>query len=272
MLKANYRWPIVVFLMELRNLFAYRADFWVNFVGRTFFTLSIAYFLWQSIFTATGKEEISGLNMSYMIFYYLVAPMIFRIQQGQNIGFLSREIYDGGLNKYLLYPLNVKTYKLMTYLSHALFYLLQLLLILILYKLFFFDESIYTFSLVNSILFIFIIAINSISFYYLFSITELSAFWFDNIWSLGVILRFSCSFLGGGFIPLALFPKWSYELLQLTPFPYMIDFPFKVLQGEIGAQLFFKNLIVTIVWLLVFRALAYFVWKRGKYAYTGVGI
>lgn len=266
------KWMLDVFLMELRKLLTYRSDFWINFVGLTFFSLIIAYFLWDSIFSTTGTVEISGYTLQGMIFYYLMAPLIFRIQQGQNIGFISRDIYDGSFNKYILYPINLNQYKIATYFAHSIFFLVQIFLILGIYNIFFYDPSIYDFSFINLILFLCVILLNCLSYYYLFSICELTAFWFDNIWSLGVMLRFICSFLGGALIPLALFPEWGQEILSYTPFPYMVDFPYQVLVGNITYSQIAIKLLLTFGWLLVFRFISKIVWKKGRYAYTGIGI
>ena len=135
-------WTYQVFLLELRRRMTYRSDFWINFFGQTIFSLLIAYYLWNSIFESTGKSEMNGFTMQGMIFYYLIAPLVFRIQQGQGIGFISREIYEGGLNKYLLYPVNYFKFKLSTYLATSFFYTIQLIVILIIYQLFFFDRTI----------------------------------------------------------------------------------------------------------------------------------
>ncbi|MBT4793133.1 MAG: hypothetical protein HON90_16290 [Halobacteriovoraceae bacterium] len=270
--KSNKNWLGQVFLMELRNLIAYRADFWVNFFGQTFFSLVVAYFLWASVFEYSGQTTINGFTIQKMIFYYLMVPLIFRIQQGHGIGFLSKEIYDGNLNKFLLYPINVYSYKLMTYLATSSFYLLQLFLILLIYNLFFYDPQIYSFSLYNLIRFSFVIVLVSISFFYLYSITELLAFWFDNIWSLGVILRFTSSFLGGALIPLTFFPTSAQTILQYTPFPYLIDFPMQTLQGTLSTESFLSNALIATGWLLVFRFISTLIWKQGQYKYTGIGI
>lgn len=265
-------WIFQVFLMELRKLITYRADFWVNFFGQTLFSLTIAYFLWSSVFESSNSTIMNGFTIQGMIFYYLIVPLIFRIQQGQGIGFVSREIYDGSLNKYLLYPINLFKYKIATYYAHAAFYLLQLLLILVVYNLIFYDPSIYQFSVVNFLAFLLIVSIAVLSFFYLFTLCEFTAFWFDNIWSLGVILRFTTSFLGGALIPLAFFPTWAQEALKYTPFPYLIDFPMKALTGNLILNEFIFNLSISIFWLLVFRYISILIWNRGKYAYSGVGI
>lgn len=261
-----------VFFMELRTLMTYRADFWVNFAGLTFFALIIAYFLWSGIFDAAHKTMIKGKTLADIIFYYLVAPLIFRVQQGQNIGFLSRDIYEGSLNKYLLYPLRVNDFKLATYLANSFFFLFQLFALIIIYQLIFHSNGVYSFSFPNLLLFVFVIVLNCISYYYLFCIFELAAFWFDHIWSLGVMLRFFCSFFGGALIPLVFFPEWAQKLLYYTPFPYMIDFPFQVLMGNMHIQEFFIKLSVTLIWLFFFKFLSHLIWERGKYQYTGVGI
>jgi ABC-2 type transport system permease protein len=112
----------------------------------------------------------------------------------------------------------------------------------------------------------------ALTFFYLFTICEFMAFWFDNIWSLGVILRFLTSFLGGALIPLSFFPEWAQSILSYTPFPYLIDFPMKALTGSLTVSTFCINLSIAFAWLLVFRALSKFTWTKGKYSYSGVGM
>ncbi|MBD65804.1 MAG: hypothetical protein CME62_11395 [Halobacteriovoraceae bacterium] len=268
----NSKWIGQVFFMELRKLITYRADFWVNFFGLTFFSLTLAYFLWESIFSYTDQNEMSGFTLNQMIFYYLVTPLVFRIQQGQNIGFLSREIYDGTLNKYLLYPIDVYKYKLATYLAHSTFFTLQLIFIVFCYHLFMGENSVYSFELFPFLGFLISLIIASMTFFYMFTLAELLAFWFDNIWSLGVMLRFSSSFFGGALIPLAFFPQWAQEFLNFTPFPYLISFPYETLIGELSLSQFCLQCLISLVWLLMFRQVSLLIWRKGQYQYTGVGI
>ena len=261
-----------VFFMELRKLITYRADFWVNFIGQTILALVIAYYLWVSIFEYSQTQTLKGHNIQYMIFYYLIVPLIFRIQQGQGIRFLSREIYEGGLNKYLLYPIDIFEFKISTYFANSFFYFIQLLFILIIYNLFFYDPSIYSFSILNLTIFILTTIVSTLSFFYFFTLAELMAFWFDNTWTLGVMLRFSVSFLGGALIPLSFFPEWANQILVYTPFPYFIDFPLNCLVGSLSALAILKNLLISISWLFFFRQLCLMIWKKGQLSYSGVGI
>lgn len=261
-----------VFYMEMRKLIAYRADFWVNFIGRTFFSLVISYYLWASVYEVRGVNELNGFTLNKMILYYLVVPLMFRIQQGETIGSISREIYDGGLNKYILYPLNYYTYKITTHLANSSFYFLQLIFLLLVYNIFVHDPKVYQFDILNSFLFVIVLILASITYFALNSISEMIAFWADNIWSLGVIVRFLALFLGGGMIPLTFFPDWVQSILSYTPFPYLIHFPMQILFGEIQLQTFVFNSFILIFWFLFFLFLSNHLWQKGKFKYTGVGI
>lgn len=261
-----------VFLMELRNLLTYRADFWVNFVGQTFFSLIVAYYLWLSVFEYTDSQIMQGYTLQGIIFYYLMAPLISRIQQGQGIGFAAREIYDGQLNKYLLYPVNYYGYKFAGYFAYSCFYTGQLFLILVLYNLFFYDPTVYEFSFLGIVLFLIAMTQACLLYFFLFSLSEFLAFWFDNTWSLGVILRYGTSVLGGGLIPLKFFPEWGLDLLEYTPFPYLIDYPIQALTLDASLLTLAKSFSISCVWTLIFALASFKLWERGQYKYSGIGI
>lgn len=265
-------WKLNVFAMELRRIVTYRADFWVNFIGQTFFAIVIAYFLWSSIFDTLGTDKLNGFTMRKMIIYYLLVPLVFRIQQGQTIGSISREIYEGSLNKFLLYPINFYGYKVITHLASASFYYIQIGLIIVIYQAFFYDPEVFYLTPLKALYFTLAMLVISIAYFCLNSLSELVAFWADYIWSLGVILRFMVSFLGGALIPLTFFPAWAQEALAYTPFPYMISFPMNILLEGVEFQTFAFNMAVLVCWTLVFYAASRALWNRGRYSYTGVGI
>jgi ABC-2 type transport system permease protein len=265
-------WPWHVYTLELRKIITYRADFWINFFGQMIFTLIVSYFLWSSIFADQGVDQMQGFTLPKLVLYYLIVPLIFQIQQGETIGAISTEIYEGTLNKFIIYPINFYSYKIVTFYAHASFYLLQLTILLLGYALFFYDEAIWALSLVNLILFFLVLLVSAFCYFALNSIIELIAFWADNIWSLGVILRLVTRFAGGVLIPVAFFPDWIQTFLKYTPFPYIVTFPVDVLMGNFSMHEFFANFSILILWILVFLGLARLLWKRGKYSYTGVGM
>lgn len=263
-------WRFVV-AAEIRKILAFRSDFWITFIGQTMIQLLIARALWQSIFESSGSETMEGFTLPMMTIYYLIVPIGNRMLTGENIGFLSREIYEGSFNKYLIYPISFFQYKTLTYLTYSCFYGMQLVVIYLLYH--FFQPSGITFELLQNLC-------SGVSLFLLASFTygmlamsiELLALWADNIWSLMVMLRFFASFFGGSFVPLNFFPLWAQEALIYTPFPYLISLPIKTTMGIASIHEIGMGILMLIFWALVFMGIAKLMWSKGQLKYTGVGI
>jgi ABC-2 type transport system permease protein len=263
------RWWPSVFAMEMRKILAYRADFWITFIGQTFIQVMIARALWQSIFEAQGTGVMEGYTLETMTLYYLMVPTGIRMLTGENIGFISREIYDGTFNRYLIYPLSPFQYKGLTYLTHSFFYGLQLMLLYVLYHL------LYTGSLGhpgNLLMGVTLFMVAAMAYMMMAIILELVSLWADNIWSLIVMLRFFTSFLGGGFIPLTFFPDWAQAILHYTPFPYLISIPVRTIMGLTTFSEVAIATAILLIWALIFMMGVNLVWRKGQKSYSGVGI
>lgn len=263
-------WRFVV-AAEFRKIFAFRADFWVTFIGQTLVQLFIARALWQNIFEASGNQVMEGYTLPMMTLYYLIVPIGNRMLQGENVGFLSREIYDGSFSRYLIYPISFFHYKTLTYLSYSAFYGCQLMLVFLLYKGFIVGDltSVNVVYLVTGVL-LFMTA--SYMYAMLSVFVELFSLWADNIWSLMVMCRFFCYFFGGSFVPIAFMPTWLQKALVYTPFPYLVSLPVRTTMGLSTWQEILTGFVLLIVWSYVLKLSAKALWKRGQHRYTGVGI
>lgn len=255
--------------MEIRKILAYRTDFWVTFLGQTLIQLLIARSLWQSIFETNNVTSMQGFSLEMMTLYYLLVPIGMRILAGQNIGFISQEIYDGTFTRYLIYPVNAFVFKSITYLTHSFFYCIQFFIIYLIYHLFFTSMSMDPQGLFLGVV-VFFIA--SIAYMGMSMIIELISLWADYIWALMVMLRFFVTFFGGGIIPMDFFPSWAQSILQYTPFPYLISLPVKTTMNLISISETLTGLAVLSLWSLVFFGIVSLMWKRGQKSYAGVGI
>ncbi len=265
-------WGIHVLSMELRKILAYRSEFWFSFLGQTFIQLLLGRALWQSVFEAQGVTQMNGLTIEVLTLYYLIAPIGTRILTGENIGFISREIYEGTLTRYLIYPISFFQYKTITYLTYSLFYTTQMLILYVLYNLFVVGGlptlTQLGFALAGMGTFM-LAACASLA---VSMCIELLALWADNIWSLMVSFRFFMSFMGGAFIPLVFFPQWTLDILKWTPFPYFVNFPIQTFMGNISLNEWLNSASVLVIWITFFSVLAQIIWKRGQHQFTGVGI
>lgn len=256
--------------LELRKILAYRTDFWVTFLGQTLIQLIIARALWQNIFETNNVSSMQGFSLEMMTLYYLLVPIGMRILAGQNIGFLSQEIYDGTFTRYLIYPVNVFVYKSITYLTHAFFYCLQYLFIYLIFHLIFWSST--TFNLEALLLGVLVFFVASICYMALSMIVELISLWAEYIWALMVMLKFFVTFFGGGIVPIDFFPPWAQTSLKFTPFPYLISLPVKTTMGLITLRETIEGMLILTVWILIFFSVVSLMWKKGQKSYTGVGI
>ena len=265
-------WPARVVSTELRKILAYRSDFWVNFLGQTLIQLFIARALWQSIFESHSTGIIGGFTLGQMTLYYLLAPLTMKILMGENIGFLSREIYDGGLNRYLVWPMPPLGYKLLTYLTYSAFYICQLALLYTLGR-FLIDDRPYELSeLVRLIAGLGYIFVAAVGYFCMMCLCEMVAFWADNTWSLGVMLRFVAAFLGGAYLPLTFFPEGAREIVQFLPFAAFVSGPVNLILGRSTPLEAMQSFMVMLVWLPILGLAVRALWKKGNLQYTGVGM
>jgi len=249
--------------LEIRKILAYRSDFWISFVGQVLIQFLIAKSFWTAIFESKGVQEINGFSLELMTSYYLIMPIANKVLTGENIGFLSREIYDGTFSRYLILPLNFFKYKFTTYLTHSCFFILQLLIVLIVSR-----TQLQFDALFFGLLTLFFGAIT----YFFMSITiELISLWADNIWSLMVMLRFLATFLGGSLIPLELYPSFIMNICLFTPFPYILSAPVRLIMGLDSTDVMLKVWGILFIWSASFFLISLLVWKKGQYRFQGVG-
>ena len=269
-MKPRLAWQI--FSLEMRNLLHYRVDFWVNWLLGTAAHLGVAWFLWEAIYGYTGKAEIGGFAQKTMMLYYTLAVMVDRAIQGAGSHNVSTDIYEGTLNRYLLYPVPLFRYKMLQGWAHTLFYLGQGMLLYFGFLLIFGlpDQA----PLDAAALGMGIAAIFTAAalFLGLSMVVEQVAFWADNVWSLSVMLQFIMRLAGGVMVPLALFPQQAQDILHWLPFSAMVSFPIRSILGQLSFYEWLQGMALLAAWLLVAWAAALLVWRRGTLRYTGVGI
>lgn len=86
----------------------------------------------------------------------------------------------------------------------------------------------------------------------------------------GVTLIFSL--LGGGLMPLILYPKIIYEILMLTPFPFLYFVPIGTFTGIIPAAHLPGLIAEGVIWTLVLLFIAVVTWKRVSRDINAVGV
>lgn len=79
-----------------------------------------------------------------------------------------------------------------------------------------------------------------------------------------MVLTGAVDFLSGNIIPLPFFPKKYLFLLELTPFAYMQNVPFRIYCGDISGGEIWQCVIRQIFWLAALGFLGAAIWKQAE--------
>jgi ABC-2 type transport system permease protein len=264
------KWFLEIFLMECKRVLSYRIDFWFQFGVIVCTEISIAYFLWSSIYGHQNVVSLGGYTFEQMLVYYAMIPFVVRLVKSSDDFNISREIYEGGINKYLIYPISYTVSKLIERAAFSTMAIAQMLIGLALLS--FFIPITDHLTLQSFTLCLVFCSVSFVLYFLMSFFLEMFAFWFDSVWSLGVMLRFITMFLGGAMIPVSLFPESVQTLLMYTPFPYLFSGPMRVLMGQAGIVEATQALLMTCAWIVPMLFACRLVLSRGLRNYSGIGI
>lgn len=79
-----------------------------------------------------------------------------------------------------------------------------------------------------------------------------------------MVLTGAVDFLSGNIIPLPFFPPKYLALVELSPFAYMQNVPFRIYSGELAGTEIYLCILKQIFWLAALMLLGIVVWKRAE--------
>jgi len=105
--------------------------------------------------------------------------------------------------------------------------------------------------------------------FFLHGIISALCFWTEKATALERLVGGPFLFLSGLIAPIDAFPPIMQKITYLTPFPYMISLPARILTGLESNIL--NSIIIEILWITLFYIIFRFTWKFGKKNYTAMG-
>jgi ABC-2 type transport system permease protein len=238
-----------------------------------FAQFGLVYFLWQAMFAAEDAEAVGGYTFEGMVTYYLAVILLGKLVRGREFeGAISSDIYEGGLNRYIVFPAAYLPFKYAQHLGSMVpavvqFVLFGAALLLVM------DVPQELMPTPGTVLLALgAAAAGNLMHFFMGVPIQAVAFWADNVWSLEVAKRFATSLLGGFMLPLSVFPGWAQAALKFTPFPYLFSFPARALLGQVPAAEWALGICVSLGWCGLFALLSRVVWRQGQLQYTGIGI
>lgn len=256
---------------EMRRRISYRADFWLSAVTSLAVRLVVSWFIVQAVFAGSGRPAIAGFDAREMFIYYVAVILVAKLVQTNEMEqSISQDIYEGGLTRFLLYPVPYGVVKFVQQIGSLGPALVQILVFGAWIPFVVGLPRDLTASGVAMGIGAILLA-NLLQFLITFPI-QLVAFWADNVWSLMVMHRFASALLGGLLAPLSFFPDGVRYLLEALPFRYLFAFPVEALLGKVSPAEWAVGMAVGLGWCGIMSLVGRAVWRRGTLQYTGVGI
>ncbi len=99
----------------------------------------------------------------------------------------------------------------------------------------------------------------------------LLSFWFTQATAIDDLWYVVAAFLTGSFAPLTFYPAAVQSAIQWTPFPYLVYYPVRILNGTADGREIIQTLLVQLVWTVLLWFARSALWRYGLRRYGAVG-
>lgn len=260
---------LAVLKISFKNIFEYRLNFLLGQLRQIILLLTL-YYLWKNVFSQ--GSSLFGFNFAEIITYVYIVQILRSIALDTRTEGISDEIAGNGkFFSYLLRPIGYLKYWLTVDLAYKIinifFSFLWLFLITKLLNINLFLQTNY----LNLMFFVISTILSTLMYFFIMSSVSLWAFWTPQVWGAKFALGLLLEFTSGAFFPLNILPLAFQNLLNLTPFPYLVYFPALTYLGRLPTFQIILGITIQLAWVLIFYFLNRFVWQRGLRIYLASG-
>lgn len=271
-------WTILRIALEERLV--YRGDFALGTLMR-FLPIITQIFLWYAIFdgqrVTSGLDldqiEIAGYRYQDLVAYYLLTMLsrAFSSMPGLASG-VALQIRDGEIKKFLIQPVDLVEFLLITRIAHKLVYYVvaaaPFALVFFLCRGYFVNGWP---GLPELVCFLAALIMGFLLGFFLEMSIGLIGFWWLEISSLLFVYMLLTFFLSGHMFPLDLLgPPWT-QLVDLLPLKYLAYFPAAIFLGKVTGDDLIRGMWIEAVWLCIFIGVSRLLLQRGIRRYSGFG-
>lgn len=250
---------IATIKVTLKNEFVYRINAVIK-ICYSFIPLICTLFLWKFIFSS--NSFIGGYNKEQMYEYYIISFLIINtLDVGINEFAYANEIKNGGIGKYIVRPYKVNRYIFFSsFKSLFLFWgvgIIPVILWCVMHVVNFNIDLRVFLILCISMIGAYIINFN------LKMIVIALAFYMNSISCLPKAFNTIKQLVGGGIIPIDLFPPTLFNILSFTPFKYLGYFQTTLILNKLDAKSIIIGLSIEVIWVILLECCKKVVWNKG---------
>lgn len=253
----------IVFVNSVLVQLNYKFNFITNIFNK-FLTVIVAVFTWNAIYASVEGNIIANFTRLEMIVYIIIANLSMTLFSTSKVVTLSSQVRNGKLTTHLLRPYSFLWYYFSDFLGERFIYIILYILAL-LTNLVIGTNIVYTIYA-----FIFLIC-NILMFYIFISFVGNLGFWLFQMWPLRGVMNSLYILFGGLLFPLNLLPEKIYSIVSKNPFS-MVAYQYTlVLQNSLSLVELQKNILISILWAIIFYILYNITFKKGLLQYEGMG-
>jgi len=263
-------WTILRICIEER--LTYRGDFALGTLMR-FLPIITQTFLWTAIFAgAGGPETIAGFTRDEIVAYYLLTYVSRAFSSMPGLAsFIAAQVRTGELKKYLIQPIDLIGFLLLSRIAHKLVYFAVATGPFAI--VFFFCRDYFPgrpdpatlAAFVLSLLMAFLLG------FFLEATLGMIGFWFLEVSSLLFVYMLFNFFLSGHMFPLTILPSPWDKIVLAQPLQYLAYFPSAVFLGKIQGPALVQGLALQAAWVLLFAGTSRVAYRMGLRRYSAFG-
>lgn len=237
--------------MQFNQYNIYKSNFYLFTLNRII-EIVVYIFVWQAIYDQTGNA--GGYTITQMITYYI---LVFTLSSISNWGVnedMAHSIRNGNINKELLNPLSYFQYYFGVNIGEMGFAIVVGIATFIICSLFW--SVTLPVSLINFLLFIFVILLGIPITFFFTMIVGTVGFYSSSIWGMQILRKSIISIFSGLIAPINLFPIWFQNIANILPFKELIYTPINIWLGQITTNEIIFVIIKQGIWIIVLYILA----------------
>jgi ABC-2 type transport system permease protein len=235
---------------------------------REVLSLLILYFFWTAIYDK--RELLFGYSQIQMVTYILTSTVIQNFVMATRTQEVADEIESGHVINFILKPFSFFTFQVTRDVAdksiNVIFGVIEIAALIFLFK----PALIFQHDLLTLLIILLMAILGSFIGFFINLIFSFLAFWTTETWAPSFIFTILVSFLAGGYFPLDILPKPLYNLLLLTPFPYLYYLPAKTYISGLNS-FSLLGVVVCAAWVGIFYFLAKLMWNKGLKNYSFFG-
>lgn len=257
-------------VLGLQNSLEYRANFLIN-VASSIFPVLIQYYLWTAAYGIAETDRLFGYTYTEMITYVLFAGLVSKLIQAGFEYEIAEDIKEGGLNKYLVKPINYILMRMFMFIGQKMVYfaVTTILIFAVLYLVSTYWGVQTNLQLI--VLFLLSLFISIVLNFILFMAISLISFWLAEISYFFEAPRIFAVILSGGLFPLEIFEDSIIRFVNYLPFKYTVNFSVNIITGKMSVPEILQGLITQIIWIVMIGFLVKRIWRAGMKKYNAIG-